>query len=112
MKFNSNIIDNVLVVEIQGELMGGAESEDFKKIIYHSIEEDVINVVVDLANATWMNSSGLGVLITGLSTVRSSGGDLYLANVTDRIRRPLEITKLDTVFSIFNSVEQAIASFR
>ena len=104
-------IDNVLIVEIEGELMGGAETEEFKNIIYDSIEDDVVNIIVDMAKTSWMNSSGLGMLITGLSTLRSSGGELYLANVSERIKRPLEITKLDSVFSIFDSVDDAIANF-
>ena len=105
-------LDNVLIVDIDGELMGGTETEQFKNVIYNSIEEDIINIVVDLSKATWMNSSGLGMLITGLSTVRSSGGDLRLANLTERIKRPLQITKLDSVFAIYGSVEEAIASFK
>jgi anti-sigma B factor antagonist len=111
MKLISKMTDNVLIIEIEGELMGGAETEDFKNIIYKTIEEDVVNVVVDLAKATWMNSSGLGMLITGLSTVRSSGGELCLVNISERIKRPLEITKLDSVFCIYDSVDEAISNF-
>ena len=111
MKCNTKKVDNTLVIEIEAEIMGGSEAEEFKDIIFKSIEEDIINIVVDLEKATWMNSSGLGMLITGLTTVRSSGGDLRLANVSERIRRPLEVTKLDSVFSIYDSVKNAVESF-
>jgi len=111
MKCATKKIDNVLVIEIEGDIMGGVDSEEFKNIIYNAIEEDIINIVVDLAGATWINSSGLGTLITGLTTVRSSEGELKLANVSDRIKRPLEITRLDSVFSIHDSVQEAVNSF-
>lgn len=103
--------EDVLVLEIEGELMGGAESEKFKNILYDAIQDDITNIVVDMEKASWMNSSGLGMLITGLTTVRSSGGDMLLASVSERIRRPLEITKLDSVFQICKNVDEAIASF-
>ena len=112
MKCSTKQVDDVLVIEIQGEIMGGTDSEGFRKIIYDAIEDDKLFIVVDLKNATWMNSSGLGMLISGLTTLRSSGGDLRLANISDKVRRPLEITKLESVFLIYNFVEEAINSYK
>lgn len=111
MKFNTKKVKNTLILEIEGEIMGGTKSDKFKNILYEAIEEDIVNIVIDLAKATWMNSSGLGMLISGLTTIRSSGGDMRLANISDRVRRPLVITKLDSVFSIYSSIEEAINSF-
>ena len=112
MKCNTKQVDDVLVIEIQGEIMGGADSESFRNIIYEAIEEDKVFIVVDLKNATWMNSSGLGMLISGLTTLRSSGGDLRLTNLSEKVRRPLEITKLESVFLTYNSVEEAVMSYK
>lgn len=103
---------DVFIIELKGEIMGGADAEKFRKIIYDAIEEDLVNIIIDLSNATWMNSSGLGMLISGLTTVRSSGGDLRLANMSERVRRPLEITKLESVFLTYGSVDNAINSFK
>lgn len=111
MKFNTQVVNDVLVITIEGEIMGGNEEDNFRKVIYQAIENDQVNFVLDLATAKWMNSSGLGMLITALTTVRSSGGDLKLANVSERVKRPIEITKLDTVFSFYNSVAEALKSF-
>ncbi len=112
MNISLKKVNDVLVVAMEGEIMGGTDAESFKNTIYKSIEDDVTNIVVDLKNATWMNSSGLGMLITGLTTARSSGGDLFLAQLSERIRRPLEVTKLDSVFSIYDTVDEAIAGFK
>jgi anti-sigma B factor antagonist len=111
MKCNTKQVDDVQVIEIEGEIMGGADSESFRNIIYKAIEEDKVFIVADLKDATWMNSSGLGMLISGLTTLRSSGGDLRLTNLSEKVRRPLEITKLESVFLIYNSVEEAANSY-
>jgi anti-sigma B factor antagonist len=58
-----------------------------------------------------MNSLGLGMLIASLSTVRNRGGDLKLANITDRIKSVLVITRLVTVFDCYDSVNEAVRSF-
>lgn len=112
MKCQTRQIDDVLVIEIDGEIMGGSDSEIFRDTIYKTIEEDRVFLVVDMSKATWMNSSGLGMLISGLTTVRSSGGDLRLANMSERVRRPLEITKLESVFLSYATVEEAINSYK
>ena len=91
--------------------MGGPDTEAFQKKLYDAVQEGKVNVVVDMSRTTWMNSSGLGMLISGLTTLRSSGGDLRLANLSERLRRPLEITKLDAVFKIFDSVQSAVDSY-
>ena len=112
MKCNTKQVDDVLVIEIEGEIMGGADSENFRNIIYQAIEEDKVFIVADLKDATWMNSSGLGILISGLTMLRSSGGDLRLTNLSEKVRRPLEITKLESVFLTYNSIEDAVNSYK
>lgn len=112
MECKTKQIEDVLVIEIKGEIMGGAESESYRKIIYEAIEQDKVFIVADLKEATWMNSSGLGMLISGLTSLRSSGGDLRLANISEKVRRPLEITKLESVFLIYNSVDDAVNSYK
>ena len=58
-----------------------------------------------------MNSSGLGMLIGGLTTLRKAGGDLRIANASDKIESLLMVTKLITVFKHFRSVDEAVASY-
>jgi len=101
----------VRVLELIGDLMGGTEVDHFRKRIDEAIEEEVVQIVVDMSRVSWMNSSGLGMLISGLTSLRSSGGDLRLASLSERIKRPLQITKLDTVFQQFASVRDAVQSF-
>ena len=98
MELQTRQQENVFVIELSGELMGGSDSEKFRNVIDEAIMDETNNVVIDLERVHWMNSSGLGLLISALTSLRSSGGDLRLANLSERLRRPLTITKLDTIF--------------
>jgi anti-sigma B factor antagonist len=111
MEMKEYVKDEVLVLDMTGELMGGDETEQFQERIYRTIRDGVVSVVVNMKEIKWMNSSGLGMIMSGLTTLRGSGGDLRLANVTERVRRPIEVTKLDKVIRIYDSVDEAVKSF-
>lgn len=111
MNMSEEKISDVLVLKLEGELMGGDEAQPFQERIYEAIRKGDVQVVVDLQDVKWMNSSGLGVLMAGLTTLRGSEGDLRLANVPERVQRPIEITKLDQVLQMYASVEAAMQSF-
>jgi anti-sigma B factor antagonist len=111
MKIQEEKKGKLLILRIDGELMGGDELKPFQERIYKSIREGMIHVIVDMAQVKWMNSSGLGVLMAALTTLRSSEGDLKLFSVTDRVKRPIQITKLDQVLQMFDTQEAAEKSF-
>ena len=112
MNLDKRVERNVLVLRLSGELMGGSDAEIFRQTIDQAIQDENVNVVVDLSKVNWMNSSGLGMLVSALTTLRSSGGDLVLASLSERVRRPIVITKLDTVFREFDTSDQAIKSYQ
>ena len=91
--------------------MGGPDGAKLHDTLHNLKEEGKKNVVIDLSKTKFMNSSGLGMLISGMTTMRNAGGDLRLANVADRIQSLLVITKLITVFKHFDSVDEAISSY-
>ena len=111
MEMKEAMRDGVLVITLEGEVMGGEEGKGFQDQIHRAMREETTRVVVDMTGVRWMNSSGLGMLMAGLTTLRGSGGDLKLAAVPDRVRRPIEITRLDRVIQMFASVDEAVASF-
>ncbi|MBU8932823.1 MAG: STAS domain-containing protein [candidate division Zixibacteria bacterium] len=110
MKFNDSLEGNVVVLEVSGKIMGGDETTMFHGKIHEYITANNKNFVVDLAKVDWMNSVGLGMLISALTTVKNSGGRLVLANIT-KIESILTITRLITVFEHFDSREDALKSF-
>ncbi len=102
---------HVLVIELEGELMGGPESDEFRTIIDDAMKSQKSQVVLDMGKVNWMNSSGLGMLMNALTNLRSSGGDLKLANMSERTRRPIQITRLDSVFEEYDTVEAAVKTY-
>ncbi len=112
MSFNVSERYNCVIIEFKGNVMGGPDAVSLNEKIHELIENNKNNVVVDLGKVKFMNSSGLGMLIGALTTMRKSGGDLRIANATDKIESLLIITKLITVFKHFKSVDEAIESFK
>ena len=104
--------DNVTVLQLKGKLMGGPDATQLHESLHKLIDANNKNVVIDLKGVDWINSSGLGILISGLTTVRNSGGNLCLANPSDKIKNILTITKLSSVFSSFDNLDEAITSFK
>ncbi len=111
MNINEKSTDGVVILELSGKIIGGPDASLLNDKLHQLIESRKTNVVADLEKVNWMNSSGLGILIGGLTTMRNAGGDLKLANITDRIQSLLMITKLLTVFETFDSIDKAIESF-
>lgn len=111
MNYNVDERYNAVVITLKGNVMGGPDGSDLHNTLHELREKGKHNVVVDLSKTKFMNSSGLGMLISGMTTMRQSGGDLRLANVADRIQSLLIVTKLITVFKHYPSVETAVQSF-
>ena len=111
MASKNMIKDGVAILALKGKLMGGPESTGLHDRVHGLIDDGINQVVVDMAKAKWMNSSGLGALMASLTTLRNAGGDLKLANVSKKIESLLLITKLMYVFETYNSVDRAVASF-
>lgn len=111
MNFNVDERYNAVVISLKGNVMGGPDGAKLHDTLHDLKENGKKNVVIDLSKTKFMNSSGLGMLISGMTTMRNAGGDLRLANVADRIQSLLVITKLITVFKHFDSVDEAVSSY-
>jgi len=100
-----------VILELKGNVMGGDDTKDFNELLHKLIDEGKKNIIVDLSDVKFMNSSGLGMLIGGLTTMKKANGHLKLARVTEKIESLLIITKLITIFEFYESVDEAIKSF-
>ena len=103
--------DGVAVLEPKGKIMGGPDATILHEKLHELIEHGKKKFVIDLSQVEWMNSTGLGIMISGLTTLRNNKGELKLANVTEKIKSLLVITKLASVFEAYDSVDEAIKSF-
>lgn len=102
--------DGVVVVSLSGVIYFGEESASLRLLV-----KDLLNkspqIVLDLKEVTHIDSGGLGALVGLYASVRKVGGGLKLANLGDHAHELLQITKLVTVFDVFDNVEDAVASF-
>ena len=112
MKFKTKEIKGVTVIELDGNVMGGPDASALNEFLHKLITEEKNHVVVDLKKVDFINSSGLGMLIGGLTTMRHSGGELKLARASKKVENLLEMTKLLKVFDLHKNVNNAIASFK
>jgi anti-sigma B factor antagonist len=111
MKFTVQEQSGVVFLRLEGPMIGGPDATSLSEKIHEFIAGGKIRFLVDMSMVDWMNSSGLGILIGGLSTVRSHGGQLKLLHVGKKARELLGITKLDRIFELYEQEDAAIASF-
>lgn len=111
MKLSDYEKDGVSILEPKGKIMGGPDATLLHEKLHECIDQGKKKVIINLSGVDWMNSTGLGILISGLTTLKNNGGELKLANVTDKIQSLLTITKLVTVFEAYDSTEEALKSF-
>jgi len=103
--------DGVAILEMSGKLMGGPDAEAFSETLKTLVHEGCCNVVVSMEKVKWVNSTGLGILISGYTTLKKSGGELKLLKVSDRIENIFIVSKLYTVFESFQDEDEAVGSF-
>jgi anti-sigma B factor antagonist len=111
MKIKSTERYEAVVLELKGNVMGGDDTKDFNELLHKSIDEGKKHVIVDLTDVKFMNSSGIGMLIGGLTTMKKADGSMKLSGVTEKIQSLLVITKLITIFETFDNIDAAVASF-
>ncbi len=112
MKSKSKDVDGITVIELKGNVMGGPDATTLNEQLHKLIEAGKNKVIIDLKGVKFMNSSGLGMLIGGLTTMKNAGGELKIANASEKIESLLIITKLITVFEHHDSVKKAVGSFK
>jgi anti-sigma B factor antagonist len=101
----------VSILEIKGKLMGGPETTEIHTRVKELVANGVKKVIVDLGKVSWMNSTGLGALMSSLTTMRNANGDLKIARATEKVKSLFMVTKLITIFDSHDTVEAALKAF-
>lgn len=100
MTFETDIKENILFVRLEGDLIASPDSQKLYDLVASSINDSVLLCAIDLSNVRFINSSGIGVLVSLLTKFRNRGGELILIKPSDHIRKLLIITKLNAIFTI------------
>lgn len=112
MKYSISEKYNTVIISLKGNVMGGPAATEFHDEIKKLIADGKTNVIGDLSKVKFMNSSGLGILITALTSLRNAGGDFKICNASDRIESLLMVTKLVTVFDHYKTLDEAVESYK
>ncbi len=111
MQFKRRTSDGIAIVSLSGKLIVGEATAALKELIKTLTDEGVRNLILDLAEVDYIDSSGLGTLVYSYSTFRKHGGTLKLINLTRRNIELMLLTKLETVFEVFDQEQAAVDSF-
>ena len=101
----------VTVVELSGRITLGEGSALLRKTIRGLLDDQRRMILLNLADVDYIDSSGIGELVSGFTSVKNRNGDLKLLQLTNRVRDLLQITKLYTVFDVFSDESTALRSF-
>lgn len=101
----------VTVLELSGRVTLGDESSQLRTEIKDLLAQGRKRVVLDLGNVSYIDSAGLGTLVAGYTSAQSEGASIKLANLTKKFSEQLNITKLVTVFEVYQDAADAVASF-
>ena len=105
--------NNVMIVELIGQIDGGPKSQEIQDVIKKAITEGNTNFIFDITGVKWLNSMGAGVLIACYASVRRNDGYINLVGVKDRVKVVLQTCGLiPTVFKEFENMKEAIEDFK
>ena len=103
---------DVTVLDMDGRITIGEGSIALRSAIRRLLEEGKKKILLNLARVSYIDSSGIGELVSSYTSIGKEGGQLKLLNLTQKLQDLLTITKLLTVFDVYDSEEEALASFK
>ena len=111
MEIRERTIDDLTILDLKGRLVAGDGDDVFREAIDRLVGQDRTKVLLNLDEVPYIDSGGLGVLVSKLVTLRRRNGQLKLCNLRPRASKVLEITRLLTIFETFASEADGIKSF-
>lgn len=108
MNFSQEVKSHVLILKISGDLIGEDDGGRIMNTVNDAITQQILNCIIDISDLRYINSSGIGVLITILTKFRNKDGEVYLMNPSESVKKLLVITKLNAIFQIVQSEEDVI----
>jgi anti-sigma B factor antagonist len=105
------VIDGVIVLDARGRITLGQETEALRSALSGMLAAGRKRIVLNLGGVDYIDSAGLGILAASAASTRHAGGELKLVNLTRRVRDLMQITRLSTLFEVYDTVEKARVSF-
>lgn len=112
MNFAQEIKSNTLILRISGDLIGEDTGTRLVEVVNDAVSHQVLTCVIDISQLRYINSSGIGVLITLLTKFRNKGGEVYLMNPSESVKKLLAITKLNAIFQVVKNENEVISAVK
>ena len=106
MNFSKEIKSNALILRLSGDLIGEDDGARLVGAVSEALNQKIITCIIDISELRYINSSGIGVLITILTKFRNKSGEVYLMNPSESVKKLLIITKLNAIFQVIQSEEE------
>src|SRR6476620_11322897 len=111
LKIDKRVVDGIGIMSCHGRVMFGEEATALRDSLKEALKKSS-RLVLNLSDVTYIDSGGLGTLVGVYSSARAAGADIKLTGLGQRLRDVLQVTKLVTVFEVYDTEQQAIAAFR
>ncbi len=111
MKIKRSPMDPLMILEVSGKIMGGPDHDRFKDEISDLLENGYKDIILDLSGVPWINSTGLGILISGFTSLKNAEGTMKVCNVKERVLSIFYISQLENIFKVFPDTKSAVNSY-
>lgn len=108
MNFESEVKNQTLIIRLSGDLIGENDGAGVLGVVSDALHNQIVKCIIDIYNLRYINSSGIGVLITILTKFRNKGGEVYLLKPSESVQKLLVITKLNSIFQVIKTEEEVI----
>ena len=104
-------VEGLVILNLSGRIVAGPDAADLRRTFEHLVSQKKNRIILDLKEVEYIDSTGLGMLVMGHSLAEEAGGTVKLLNISKRSAQLLVLTKLSTVFQIFDDEQAAVNSF-
>jgi anti-sigma B factor antagonist len=108
MTYTQEIKGDLLIIRLSGDLIGEDTGTSLLEVASNAIQQKVVHCLIDISGLRYINSTGIGVLITILTKFRNKGGEVYLMKPSENVQKLLVITKLNAIFQIVQNEEEIV----
>ncbi|MFQ5865772.1 MAG: STAS domain-containing protein [bacterium] len=108
MQFSEKSVKGIYVFKLEGKIMGAGESASLCERLKHLVASGEKNIILDFKKVRWINSPGIGMMLSCVMSLRRAGGDVHFVNIEGKVAFYFKITKLNTVLKIYKNQEKAL----
>ncbi len=112
MRFSARKEGDVLVMDLEGDLTGGPDTFEIKDAVKEHLERGERKILLNLNEVGYVNSTGVGIIVSVYSSITGAGGEMKLSNANDKVSRLMMVTKLLEVFDSYDNETDALRAFQ